>query len=329
MKKTTVKIISISLAILVLAIALTACGASKNFQEIVTYDPVKAEDAYYPDGGFAAGNGADAAIEEYTQQGYSEKNTPITDKVENREGALANEENRKLIRDGSAQVQTKEFDKFVTELEKTVAALGGYLENSDIQNNSYSDFSNRYAEFTVRVPAEKFDEFFEKVGSLASLTNKTSSIRDITADYIDVESRIKALEAEQKSLLSILERATKISDIIEVQSRLTDVNAQLDAFNSKLRSFDNLVAYSTIILSVQEVERVREEITKPTFFQEIKRGLSDSFYDIGQGIKNLAINFISNLPYIIIWAIIGVVVIVIIRKIIKKRKAKKQSNISS
>lgn len=328
MKKTTVKIISISLAILVLAIALTACGANKEYQDAIPYDSMKAQDVYYPDGGLVMGNSADAAIEEYTQQEYVEKSNPVSDKVENREGALANEENRKLIRDGSAEVQTKEFDKFVTELEKTVAALGGYLESSNIQNNSYSDYSNRYADFTVRVPAEKFDEFFEKVGSIASLTNKTSSIRDITADYIDVESRIKALEAEQKSLLSILERATKISDIIEVQSRLTDVNAQLDAFNSKLRSFDNLVAYSTIILNVEEVERVKEEITKPTFFQEIKIGLSDSFYDIGQGIKNFAINFISNLPYIIIWAIIGVVVFIIIRKIYKKRKAKKQSNIN-
>lgn len=328
MKKTTVRIISISLAILVLAIALTACGANKDYQEMVLYDSMKAEDAYYPDGGFAVGNSADSAIEEYTQQGYSEKTTPITDKVENREGSLVNQESRKLIRDGSAQVQTKEFDKFVTELEKTVKALGGYTESSDIQNNSYSDYSNRFADFTVRVPAEKFDEFFEKVGSLATLTNKTSSVRDITADYIDVESRIKALETEQKSLLSILERATKISDIIEVQSRLTDVNAQLDSYKSKLRSFDNLVAYSTIVLNVQEVERVREEITKPTFFQEIKIGLSDSFYSIGQGIKNFAISFISNLPYIIIWAIIGVVVIVIVKKIIKKRKAKKQSNIN-
>ena len=328
MKKTTVKIISISLAILVLAIALTACGANKEYQDAIPYDSMKAQDVYYPDGGLVMGNSADATIKEYTQQEYVEKSNPVSDKVENREGALANEENRKLIRDGSAEVQTKEFDKFVTELEKTVAALGGYLESSNIQNNSYSDYSNRYADFTVRVPAEKFDEFFEKVGSIASLTNKTSSIRDITADYIDVESRIKALEAEQKSLLSILERATKISDIIEVQSRLTDVNAQLDAFNSKLRSFDNLVAYSTIILNVEEVERVKEEITRPTFFQEIKIGLSDSFYDIGQGIKNFAINFISNLPYIIIWAIIGVVVFIIIRKIYKKRKAKKQSNIN-
>ena len=328
MKKTTVKIISISLAILVLAIALTACGANKEYQDAIPYDSMKAQDVYYPDGGLVMGNSADATIKEYTQQEYVEKSNPVSDKVENREGALANEENRKLIRDGSAEVQTKEFDKFVTELEKTVAALGGYLESSNIQNNSYSDYSNRYADFTVRVPAEKFDEFFEKVGSLATLTNKTSSIRDITADYIDVESRIKALEAEQKSLLSILERATKISDIIEVQSRLTDVNAQLDAFNSKLRSFDNLVAYSTIILNVEEVERVKEEITRPTFFQEIKIGLSDSFYDIGQGIKNFAINFISNLPYIIIWAIIGVVVFIIVKKIIKKRKAKKQSSIN-
>ena len=52
----------------------------------------------------------------------------------------------------------------------------------------------------------------------------------------------------------------------------------------------------------------------------MKRGLSDTFENIGEGLQNFAVGFVSALPYIVILAIVVVVVVVICRRIYKKHR---------
>ena len=62
--------------------------------------------------------------------------------------------------------------------------------------------------------------------------------------------------------------------------------------------------------------------TELTYGQEIKQGLSDTFYNIGQGLRSFSIWFIVNLPILLIWAAIITVIVLIVRKILKIRAKK-------
>ena len=136
---------------------------------------------------------------------------------------------------------------------------------------------------------------------------------DITDSYINVESQIKALETEEKTLLGILEKAQSLTDVIELQQRLSQVRADLDTLKTQKQQYDGMVSFSGITLDINEVDRVVEG--DDTFFGEIKEKLMNNLYDLGDFFRELAINLIAALPYIAIVGVIAVVVIVIVKKV--------------
>lgn len=317
------KIISIVICVLMLAALLGGCGAAvKSAENAIAYDEAYSGDEYgYSD------NYSYAATEEANYKGYSNDTAAEKPASDGSEGsadymAIADAAARKLIRDASLSIQTVNYDEFNSKLESQIKATGGYIESSDSSGNNYYYSSMRSEEITVRIPADKFDTFISSVSGIATITSKNVSVRDVTGSYVDTQSRIKALETERDALLAILAKATTVEDLITVQSRITEVNTSLESYKAQIKTYDELISYSTIRLSVNEVERVTET-EKLGFFSEIRSRLSDNLYSIGQGLRSFAIWFISSIPYIVVFAVITVIVVLIVKRRVKKHRAKK------
>ena len=227
---------------------------------------------------------------------------------------------RKLIRNVNLNLETKDFDLLLSRMDEQVNQLGGYVENSDISGNSYNYTGNRFGTLIIRIPSEGVDAFLSQVTEIANVTNKSETIKDVTLDYVDTESHIKALKIEQDSLLALMEKAEALDDIIKIQSRLTDVRYELENYESQLRTYDNLIDYSTITLLIEEVERITKIET--SFWGEIKVKLIRNLGQIGDDIKAISIWLVSSLPYFIIWGILIGLSFVIIRKVVKKSRHK-------
>lgn len=296
---------------------LSGCGAKyANTAEQTASAPAMSPEGsnagYYEETGMAFDT-AEAPAEEYvTEEGKSISSTMGLDSV----AATS----QKLIKTVSLSMETKEFDPLLENIRSKVEELGGYIESSEISGSSYySVQENRYAWLTLRIPADKLDGFVTVVSELGNVTSKNESVEDITLQYVDVEGRKQALETEQARLLELLERAETMEDIIAIESRLSEVRYELQSYGSTLRTYDNQVNYSTVSIRISEVERVTPVIEKRTFLEEIQYRLSDNLYDIGQGIRNFVIWFISSLPYLIIWAAVIAVLVLVARKIIRKK----------
>ncbi len=224
---------------------------------------------------------------------------------------------RKLIRNADLDVQTKTFDAFHTAVMQKVEALGGYVESS-----STGAFSTlRYENLKLRIPADSLDDFLSCVAELGTVTSQETSVQDVTDKYIDVKSRLAALETEQETLLALLKKAEKLTDILEIQDRLTEVRGSLESYKAQLQALDSQIDYSAVTMTVNEVERVTQPERK-SFFQQLRQNLSDNLYSIGQGARDFALWFLSSLPYIALWLLgIGVVVLVaaLVRRRIRKR----------
>lgn len=319
MKKTILSISAIILVFLITAVSFSACGRSKS-----SYDAV--ENGY--DGknyGFATG--ASEAVSEYAEEATKAYDESSGNSSQSKSGLnIEDAETRKIIRNASLEVETKEFDKFIEGLEKAVSSAKGYIESSEIFGNSYYySNGNRSATMQFRIPADGLDAFLEKIGDMGNVKAKSVSATDITANYTDIQARIDSLEAERKALLAILEKADKVSDIIQVQDKITSVNASLDSYKRSIKNYDSLIAYSQVTVEISEVERVSPSNTKLGFMQELKEKLSDNLYNIGQGLRNFAIWLISSIPYILIILAIAAIIILIIRKILKNRRRKKSA----
>jgi len=235
------------------------------------------------------------------------------DEVVNNSGTTATS-NRKIVKNATLSIKTKNYDTFIDSLYQKIELYDGFVEQS--QEYNYDNASNRHANMNVKIPAEKLEEFIEEMASIGTLTSKTIESVDITDSYIDVESRINALETEEKTLLSLLERAESLNDVIELHERLSTVRTELDGMKAQKQSYDGMVAYSAVSLDINEVERVVEG--NNTFLGQVKEKLMNNIYDIIDFFIDFAMNLIAALPYIVIIGVVAVVVIVIVKKIRKR-----------
>lgn len=224
--------------------------------------------------------------------------------------------NQKLIRKVWLDAETEDMDGILVYVDEKIGALGGYVESREVNNYSYS----RRAELTIRIPAEKLDQFTEAVKENANITSATETADDITLSYVAVESRVNALETEQTRLLELLAQAENMEEILLIEERLTNVRAELEEVTSQLRVYDNQVSYGTVYLSIHEVKEYTEAEPEG-FFQRIGSGFMDSLEGVGNGIVEFVIFLIVASPYLVLIALILTVVILVARKI-KKKKAK-------
>ena len=180
---------------------------------------------------------------------------------------------------------------------------------------------------TIRIPKENLDTFLSEMDEQSNIVSRSESVSDVTLQYVDLESHKKALLTEQSRLLELMEQAETVEDIITIESRLSEVRYQIESMESQLRTYDNKIDYSTVYLSVDEVERYTPGDDISTG-ERIREGFLDSLRGVGNGFKNFGIWFVINLPYLIVWAVLIVAAIFIfckIRKHTAKRRAKRKA----
>ena len=167
-------------------------------------------------------------------------------------------------------------------------------------------------ETNVCVPAEKLDEFLDFLEKSGTITSKNVETADVTDDYTDTESQIKALETEEKALLGILEKCENVQDTMNVQERLTSVRGELESLKSQKKNYDQRIAYSEVLINISEVERVKK--TPTSFGSQVSEKFSESLYNIGQFFRNLGVFVLGASPYFVIAAVVIVVAVIIIKK---------------
>lgn len=232
---------------------------------------------------------------------------------------ILHDSNDKIIRKINLGLETQVFDELVNSIETQVNELGGYIETSRITGRHYNSDNLRYGTIVARIPKETVDGFVRNLGNIANIVEKAENVENVTLQYVDIESRIKALEIEQERLLDLLERAKDIEVIISLESRLTSVRYELQSLNTKIRTIDNLVDYSTVTMEIQEVRLMSASIDEEeSLGDRIARGTRETFYNFKEAFEDFLVWFIVSLPYIIFWGIIILVIVLIIRKIIKK-----------
>lgn len=230
---------------------------------------------------------------------------------------------RKLIRRISMDLQTRELESLLSSIDAKVAELGGYVESRSVRMGASSNDS-RYANLTIRIPADKLDAFTEHVSTVGNVTSTTESAEDVTLNYVATESKKKALEAEETRLLALIEKAENLNELLQLEKRLTEVRTDLEKVTSQLKLYDNLVDYGTVQLDINEVKEYTP-VEEPDFWERITTGFESSVRNTGMILEELLIFCVCAIPYLtpptIVVAAIGLIVLLIV-SIVKRKKSK-------
>lgn len=298
--------------LLAFSMLLSACGSSKgdNFATSASFAPQEA----YDTNGVYEYETADFAEEAKMADGSFDQAKQVVDT------------SRKLITTMNISTETEDLDQILSSVQSKVKELGGYIESSNIYNgSSYSGrVNNRSASLSLRIPADKLDQFVVTLDEGTNITNKSTNVEDVTLSYVDIESRKSALKAEEKRLLEIVESAETVEDIIKVEERLSEVRYQLESIESQLRTYDNKINYSTVYLDISEVTQYTPTEQKGVF-KRIAEGFVNNCKSVWNAIVEFFIWVVIHIPQIIVLAIV-VTVIVLITKKVRNKKSKKSSD---
>ncbi len=245
---------------------------------------------------------------------------------------LESQSGRKLIKDVNMSIETTDFDTVMSLISDRTNTLGGYIENQYSYNGTYDENygryngdyyrAYRYASLTIRIPSAKLDAFLTDVSTVGNVVNRTDNVEDVTLQYVDIESRKDTLKAEEKTLLSMMDQAVTIEEMLTIESYLTDIRYELESLERSLRSYDNQVDYSTVYLQVNEVKELTPvEVEEPTTWERMRDGFVDSLSGVGNFFKELGVWIISNLPVLIL---IAAIVCAIVLPLTVSKKAKKR-----
>jgi len=128
----------------------------------------------------------------------------------------------------------------VATAERLPERYGGYVQSMSNQ------------QVVLRIPTKHLRTVMGDLGGYGTVEQRWLRSQDVTAEYTDIESRLKALEKTHAQLLALLEKARTVEEALNVRTALDRVAAELEVLKGRLRQLENMTTYSTITLDFYE-----------------------------------------------------------------------------
>lgn len=260
-------------------------------------------------------NSETATQSQSTEKGFM-KNPDLTSTFESRakeeDVKPSTQQNRSLAPDDQTQkkmtyqatltLQVDNFQQANKQVEHLSHNMKGYILNSE------QFLQDREITSTVvcRIPQENFHSFLEQLEELATeVPVKKISGNDVTEEYIDLASRLRAKEAVEKRLLSLMKQAKKTEDLIQISKELGNVQEEMEQLKGKIRYLDNQVTYSTVTLHIQQWNGKDHITKKPPVGSEMKRSFFSSLDWLQALGRDIVIAIAASLPPLMLLALLG------------------------
>ncbi len=157
---------------------------------------------------------------------------------------------QRVIKTGSIEMTAEDVSDTVTDIGALAAAAGGFVQSSTLSEDEQGQSSGY---ITVRVPSAAFETTMTDIKALGvHVDNESVSGEDVTAQYIDIEARLSAAQAQEAQYLIILEDASTVGEVLAVQEHLATVRSEIESLQGQLTYLADRTDLSTISVSISE-----------------------------------------------------------------------------
>lgn len=147
---------------------------------------------------------------------------------------------REIIYIAGMQVSVYDLENAMTAVEALPETYGGWV-HMRTQN-----------QLVLRLPAIHLKPVMALLSKLGVVEARTLQAQDVTAEYVDLESRIKVLHDTQTQLLDLLGKAKTVEEALHVRRALDEVTMELEVALGRMRQLSDLIAYSTLTVTLIE-----------------------------------------------------------------------------
>ena len=218
-------------------------------------------------------------------------------------------QDRKVIRSGSANLSTLDYDKTVDALTAYANQNGGYVENL-YTGNQYEPMAGEDAlktgNITLRVPVGKFDAFIKSLSSYGRVSERNLAAEDISNQYRDTYNQAVNLEVREAKLREIMGSAKTVQDVMAVEAELSRVRGEINQLKGTLQQWDALVDLSRITVNITEVKSLETQVSglDKSLMTRVREAFIASVNQVISGFENLTVGVVSAAPWLVIGAVI-------------------------
>lgn len=212
---------------------------------------------------------------------------------------------RKIIKNADLSLKVDDYKQAVAEIKKQVAFLGGYIANENVNNRSTGTINGH---LQVRIPYSRFEGFLDGMEELGEMNARNIYSQDVTEEYVDIESRLKALRIKETRLLELLAKSGKLSEVLQVENELANTRAQLESLQGRLRYLDNRTDFSNVNINVQQRQSSNQQISPGGLsgvWLSAKQAFIESINELLNYLRKFIILIGALLPYLVIIAVIS------------------------
>jgi hypothetical protein len=230
-----------------------------------------------------------------------------------KEAAKAKPVERKIIYTATIEVIVEDFDQASSAMLDLLKERGGYVAHSDVDNMPGAP---RQGTWTVRVPAERFDEFRTSLSKLGEVRRNKVDSDDVTDRYYDTEAAVKNKEAREKALRELYKQklaGSKLEDLLAVDREINAVRTEINVGKGRLQRWDKEVAFSTATITLRDRKGYVPPLL-PDFTSRIGRTFADSVDALLWAGKELVLIVVALIPWLVVLAILASPAVVILRR---------------
>jgi len=247
-------------------------------------------------------------IQESTEMMLPDENTTRNSKKTDdvyRQGRL-------ILKSSDLSIEVEDYDAVVAKIKALIGNTEGFIESEQMRyRTNYSDRDNlKYGSFVLRVPSGGFDGILDDIKAEGNVNYDNTYAEDVTKNYRDTASEIENLKITEERLRAILEQATEVEDILNIENELARVRRQINAYTNQLKNWEDLNDLSYVYLEIVEVESLDPQITKidDSLWSRAKNGFIETINQVIVAFEKIVIWVVSKSPIlaglgIILWLV--------------------------
>ncbi|WP_327679249.1 DUF4349 domain-containing protein [Streptomyces sp. NBC_00467] len=161
-----------------------------------------------------------------------------------------------IIRTAALEVEVADAQKALASARSAVETAGGHVADESTERIDDTHVASRVV---LRVPQERYDEVLSALAGTGRLLSRKADAKDVTDQVVDVESRIATQRASVARVRALMDRATKLGDIVALEGQLSSRQADLESLLAQQAALKDRTTLATITLSLSEKEKKKEE----------------------------------------------------------------------
>lgn len=327
------------LCFLILAVVLAGCGASDNNNSAANEAPLdgggstkssltmesesqssmaNSADDKATSGGSSETAALAAGENDSAVKGSTSENTDQTSAGFTGSDVVAGL-NKKLIYHANLNMEVEDYGKAQTEVRNMITLAQGYIIEFSENMSEYEQGGT----FILKVPASGFSSFLNNLKKIESESLQQSiQGQDVSEEYVDLESRLKAKILMETQYTEFMKKATKSSDLVAFANELGSIQETIEKIKGRMRYIDQNVSFSTVELRLYQTDEsiaVKEKAEQGPLMERASDALKGSLNALSVMFQWLFVVLAGALPLLIGGGIILAIVLVI-RKAIRQRQ---------